>query len=258
MRMYKTQTSSTSATSGTVTDESIIFVNNAANNVSSTKHGFTPILGNDPRYFLRDFTGSANWSYVWDNIIEMQDVTTNNTSTTKHGFCPKLNGYAGSFLNGVGSWATPPTGGGGSATVVGVAPIGGVMGWLNNITGVPALLPEWIVLNGGTISDATSPLNGQTYPNLNGSGGNIQRFLRGATTAGATNGSDSHSHLVTVYGDTGNGASASVTVDTNLDASTTDVAAVCHYHSLSSASTTTAVESSLPSYYEAVWIMRFK
>ena len=40
--------------------------------------------------------------------LSFTDVTTNNSSTTKHGFLPKLTGVTTVYLNGNGSWTTPP------------------------------------------------------------------------------------------------------------------------------------------------------
>jgi hypothetical protein len=63
-----------------------------------------------------------------------------------------------------------------------VCPIGTILPWAKSITGVPALPANWIECTGATISDAASPMNGQTVPNLNG--GN--NFLRGNSTSGGT------------------------------------------------------------------------
>ena len=66
-------------------------------------------------------------------------------------------------------------------------PIGSIVAWHKNLTGVPALPPEWLECNGQTVSDAGSPLNGQVVPDLNSvvpmyAGGG--RFLRGGTSSG--------------------------------------------------------------------------
>lgn len=65
-------------------------------------------------------------------------------------------------------------------------PVGCILGWCKNLTGVPALPPEWAECNGQTISDPTSPLDGVTLENLNNSG----RFLRGAVASGGIGGLD--------------------------------------------------------------------
>jgi|GEM_PF-1677378 len=64
----------------------------------------------------------------------------------------------------------------------GFAPVGAIVAWHKSLAGVPALPSSWMECNGQTVSDAASPLNGRTLPNLNGQG----RFLRGGTTSGAT------------------------------------------------------------------------
>src|SRR5436853_3279793 len=73
-----------------------------------------------------------------------------------------------------------------------VLPIGSISGWAKNLTGVPALIGTWAECNGQVLSDAGSPLNGVTLPDLNGA----QRFLRGASASGGAGGSDTHTHAV--------------------------------------------------------------
>jgi hypothetical protein len=51
----------------------------------------------------------------------------------------------------------------------GLVPIGGVIAWLKSFTNVPTLPDEYAELNGQVLSDAQSPFNGQTLPNLEGS-----------------------------------------------------------------------------------------
>ena len=70
-------------------------------------------------------------------------------------------------------------------------PIGGIISFFGN----ESLLPEnWVVCNGQTIADSSSPLNGQTVPDLRG------RFLRGPdavyppNSSGGIDGIPSHSH----------------------------------------------------------------
>src|SRR5205809_990266 len=65
------------------------------------------------------------------------------------------------------------------------APIGSVKAWLKNLPGVPALPVQWAECNGQVLSDAGSPLNGQTLPGLNNG-----LFLRGSGASGATGGSE--------------------------------------------------------------------
>lgn len=114
-----------------------------------------------------------------------------------------------------------------------IPPIGSVMFWCKSFTGVPGTLPTgWVECNGATISDSDSPLNGQTLPTLNT--GN--RFLRGNSTSGGTGGAETHSH--TLY-KISNGATG----------------AAGHY---SAESLSGDAKSSLPAYYNGVWIIRIK
>ena len=111
-------------------------------------------------------------------------------------------------------------------------PIGGVVAWLKSLTGTPATLPEgWVECNGQSLSDANSPLNGETIPDLNGSSGN-QRFLRGGTASGSTGGANSHNHTLPTNNLSGGAKSTYGEV--------------------------TSSNSHLPEYYEVVWIMRVK
>jgi len=127
----------------------------------------------------------------------------------------------------------------------GNVPVGCVLAYLKSFTGVPALPGSWVECNGQVLSDAASPLNGQTIPNLNGSGvGGIKRFLRGATASGATGGADSHSHGLDNLGNN----PVTVSAGAGSQVVSADEAS----------NTTTNADSSLPSHYEVVWVMRVK
>lgn len=115
-----------------------------------------------------------------------------------------------------------------------VAPIGAVLAWLKSFTNTPVLPSGWVECNGQTLSDANSVYDGQTIPNLNGSSG-TQRFLRGSTTSGSTGGSETHTHTIS----NGQGFDQSGAI-------------------ASASAQTTSATSTLPSYYEVVWIMRVK
>ena len=52
---------------------------------------------------------------------------------------------------------------------IGCPPIGSILPWAKSFTGVPTLPQGWAECDGSTVSDAESPLNGQTLPDLNGS-----------------------------------------------------------------------------------------
>jgi len=96
--------------------------------------------------------------------------------------------------------------------------------------------------NGQVISDADSPMNGDTIRNLNGSGGGTQRFIRGSTTSGTTGGSADHNH----GGNTGAGTNIS-----GASGSGTAAPAYTHTHTISSS-------DHLPYYMEMVFIQRIK
>lgn len=128
-------------------------------------------------------------------------------------------------------------------TPYGYVPVGGIFHYLKSLTGTPTLTAEYVELNGGTLTDALSPFNGGTLPNINGSGGGgVKRFIRGSTTSGTTGGADS----ITVNLNTpvsGDSAMSKVTVGP------CDCAA-------NFAKPAASNVSILPSYYEAVCVMR--
>jgi hypothetical protein len=72
-------------------------------------------------------------------------------------------------------------------------PIGSIIGWVKSLTGTPSLPDGWLECNGQTISDAGSPYNGQTLPDLF-TGMNIY-FLRGSASSGSIGGSVIHQHF---------------------------------------------------------------
>ena len=73
---------------------------------------------------------------------------------------------------------------------IGDVPIGGIVSWAKTLSGVPNLAEGWVEGSGQTLSDALSPLNGQTIPDLNGD----NRFLRGNSTSGGIGGVDDNNH----------------------------------------------------------------
>lgn len=118
---------------------------------------------------------------------------------------------------------------------IGIVPIGAVVFWFKSLTGVPSLLPSFVECNGQVLADGDSPLNGQTIPNINGSGGGTQKFLRGATTSGGTGGTETHVHANggTRLAGTGPGTAWDGTANSNT-------------------------AGTLPSYIQGVAIMRIK
>lgn len=113
--------------------------------------------------------------------------------------------------------------------------IGAIIPWAKSLTGVPALPANWVECNGQVLSDAESPLNGQTMPNLNV----VPKFIRGAATSGGTGGAETHTHTTTVP----NGTKGDPAFGTYAGAPGT-------YGSSSA--------SSLPTYYGAVFVICVK
>jgi len=128
-------------------------------------------------------------------------------------------------LNGSGEIYVDPT-----ALSLSELPIKTILSWAKTLDS--SLIPDgWVECNGQVLSDADSPLNGLTMPNLNVT----KRFLRGSSTSGTTGGSDTHRHAITSGdGDVGG------TQDNDV------VPAYTEY------------ESSLPAYYEVVFIIKVR
>lgn len=122
----------------------------------------------------------------------------------------------------------------------GLVPVGCVIAYLKSLTNSPALPSEYVECNGQTLSDAQSVFNGVVIPNLNASGGGTKRFLRGSTTSGSTGGSETHTHTLPNN-------------SLNLLGSGTIA-----YQCLSYTTITSNATSTLPSYYEVVYVMRIK
>jgi hypothetical protein len=97
--------------------------------------------------------------------------------------------------NGDATWST---------SGYGMVPIGTIVAWHKNATGVPALPAGWIECNGGTS-------NGIAVPNLNGAttsksaDASLGRFLRGNTTSGAFQTDQSNNLRWINHDDSGNG-----------------------------------------------------
>lgn len=72
-----------------------------------------------------------------------------------------------------------------------VMPIGSIIAWHKNGAEGLTLPDGWVECNGQAISDADSPFNGSTAPDLNSQvyAGNRGRYLRGGNTSGSFNGS---------------------------------------------------------------------
>lgn len=131
-----------------------------------------------------------------------------------------------------------------AATVEYNVPIGTIVAWAKDLTGVPALPDGWVECNGQQLVDAQSPLNNQIIPNLNGN----NYFLRGSTTSNGTGGSATHTHSVPMDG-WGSGGANGVTGRLVVTYGTMGLATVDN---------TTGPGSSIPPYHNVVWIMKVK
>ena len=104
-----------------------------------------------------------------------------------------------------------------------LTPIGAVVPWLKTLTGCPALPAGWVECDGSVLSDAESPFDGETIPDLNGD----NRFLRGNSTSGGTGGSSTYNTDTEI---TMNGSGTRILTST----------------------------PKAPPYYDVVWIIRIK
>ena len=123
---------------------------------------------------------------------------------------------------------------------IGDVPIGGIIPWAKSLTAVPNLAEGWVECDGAVLSDALSPLNGQTIPDLNGG-----EFLEGRATSGATGGSATmaHTHGNFVVANTSQTAGGIETALLPKDTTATDVA---------------SNTENRPPFYTVVWIMRVR
>ncbi len=122
-------------------------------------------------------------------------------------------------------------------------PIGTIMAWAKNLTGVPVLPDGWVECDGQTLSDTNSFLNGQVIPNLNGANNQPQRFLRGNTTSGSVGGNESFSWTHR-HADGASTSGSKITLTTAHPYGLTDYQG--------------GDQDLKPPYYEIVWIMKVK
>ncbi len=143
-------------------------------------------------------------------------------------------------------------------------PVGGILAWAKDFTGVPALKEGFLECDGSVVNDPLSTLNGQTLPDLNGD----NRFLRGDSTSGGTGGSETHAHLSplmitddhylldpddqTNWGDTSNGNTA----ESDRSWAQSDTSEPIGTGPANAFYTNTS--STLPTYYGVVWVMRVR
>lgn len=109
----------------------------------------------------------------------------------------------------------------------------------NNTFGFAASsIPDgWVECNGQTLDDDESVYDGLVIPDLNGSSG-TERFLRGQISSGGIGGTETHTHSISKPGAEASGGGATGYTG--------------------QAAATASQTSTLPSYYEVVWIMRIK
>lgn len=191
-----------------------------------------------------EVTGSAALT-VADNVLDEANLKLNAAT----------NGYvltAQSGESGGLKWEAPVASG---VTV----PIGAVIAWLKSFTNTPALPGNFVECNGQVLSDGDSVYNGQTIPDLNGD----NRFLRGNSTSGGTGGSSTHNHqwgATEVSGGIeitmGGGSSGSqMGASYNSSGSAIDITSS---GSALVAPLYTSNNSTLPTHYDMVWVMRIK
>jgi hypothetical protein len=131
-----------------------------------------------------------------------------------------------------------------------IPPIGSILAWHKTYTNTPALPDGWHECDGTVISDADSPYNGQTLPNLNGpvSAGLKGYFLRGDSTSGNTQTNDVQTHTHNYWATGGSGVNGDVQAkndgSTHLEYST---------HNISTDGAETR-----PYTFTIVWIIRYK
>ncbi|MBL8033836.1 MAG: hypothetical protein JNJ69_09060 [Leptospiraceae bacterium] len=151
-------------------------------------------------------------------------------------------------------------------------PIGGIIAWHQDLTGVPALpgSGEWVKCDGQTLSDANSPMNGQVIPNLNGNGlganspghtAKVQMFLRGGTTSGTGQQDAFQGHWHQIDYHTAGGVSGSIGAagaDTAFASFSTSRVRAGNAFSDGSNGTPRTASETRPSNMSVVWIMRVK
>lgn len=146
---------------------------------------------------------------------------------------------------------------------LGLVPIGSIIPWLKSYANTPALTENFVECNGQVLSDAESPYDGQTIPDLNGS----NYFLRGNSTSGGTGGASTnnlaHTHDLATFSALAYPADLSRVVYKtagNIIAVTTTSGSQSSKDWLYSYTDTagSAAQENKPPYYNVVWIMRIK
>jgi uncharacterized protein (TIGR02145 family) len=240
-------------------------------NVATNSSGFTALpggfrvengsfywLGNSG-YFWTTTEANSTTAYrpamlsSWENI-DMGSVSgksagqsvrciKNNEVDKTYDGTVRLSGIRMETGAGNGKLMTSDNSGNGSwQPLIGTVPVGGLVAWLKDLSGTPLLPSNFAECNGQTISDAESPFNGVTLPNLG------SKFLMGSTSSGGTGGTATHGHGGSV---TNVSANFPVTATVSPPMSATSPADHTHTLNISSA-------SNIPPYYTVVWIIRIK
>ncbi len=129
---------------------------------------------------------------------------------------------------------------------IGTVPVGSIIAWAKDLSGVPDLPDNYAECNGQVVNDPESPLIGVTLPSMNAG-----MFLKGYPSSGNVGGSISHTHNVT--GPT-NSSLYSVSV-TQGDPPHVNVEQPGHSHDVN---INTSEYFHEPPYYTVVWVMRIK
>lgn len=132
-------------------------------------------------------------------------------------------------------------------------PIGVILAWAKTLGGVPALPDGWVQCDGQTLADTASLLNGQVIPNLNG----VPRFLRGASTSGATGGADTHTLSIAEMPAHTHFIGGNVSTAGNNFLSLTGKKENVHGRFTETTGGGCAHENR-PAYYSVVWVMRVR
>ena len=142
---------------------------------------------------------------------------------------------------------------------IGDVPIGGIVPWAKTLAGVPNLAEGWVECDGSVLVDSQSSLNGQTIPDLNGD----NRFLRGNSTSGGVGGAEptTHRHVMETTTDTSSASTGDnvgwETSGSSTNSMNTFGAGAGSWEKIQGR-TTLVAGSTLPPYYEIVWIMRVR
>ena len=134
-----------------------------------------------------------------------------------------------------------------------LVPIGAIIPWHKNMSGVPSLPENFLEMNGQTVNDSDSPLNGNTLFNMN----DVHSFVRGNATSGAVGGEATHTlteseipaHSHTISPTDYNASLGSYGATGSVDRS----------HSVETDSTGGgSAHNNEPQYINLVWIIRIK